>query len=86
MFEIKVACPGRSWEETPVFITGNECFATYDTGKQAALVHAIATAVARIFCDEVRWNWQGSLQGHYVSPNEYHREVNHVTSTLTSKY
>ena len=68
MFEIKVACPGRSWEETPVFLTGNEGVSTYDTGKQAALVHAIASLVARLFCDEVRWNYQGSLQGHYVGP------------------
>ena len=68
MFEIKVACPGRSWEETPVFLTGDESVFTYQCTRQDALIHAIASFIAKLFCDEIRWNYQGNSQGHYVDP------------------
>jgi hypothetical protein len=78
MFEIKIACPNKSfdklrtkpWKDTPVFITCQEAVFSYDVSEQFTLAMLVAQKIADLFNSEVRWNWQGSPQGHYVSPQD----------------
>ena len=63
--EFKIRIPLTKWEDTPVIA----CFACdngglYQVATEQAIDKAIeiADAVER----EVRWNFQGSPQGHYV--------------------
>ena len=70
MFEIKIHCTCcNGWEDTPVFLTGDECVFSYDASEQFNLVMFIAQYLADLFHEEVRWNWKGNGQGHYVEPH-----------------
>ena len=63
--EYKIRVSLTEWKNTPV-IARFACDITvsHDDAVDQATEHAvdIADTVER----EVRWNWQGSLQGHYV--------------------
>lgn len=64
MIEFKIY-QGDRWEDTPVFMTVDERV-MYPTSSQGWLAHTIAKWLAEEAETEVRWNWGGSPQGHYV--------------------
>ena len=56
--EFKVRIPNTKWENTPV-VARLACDGTEGANERA---RRIAAAVER----EVRWNWEGTVQGHYI--------------------
>jgi hypothetical protein len=56
--EFKVKEEGKSWEETQVLIT-------LDLNSRAEIFDT-AIRLYRVFEKEVRWNFEGLSQGHYV--------------------
>ena len=68
-FEVRVRIQGdlRHWEEIP--FSAHTC-ETATSEQQVKLASVVAQEIANNTpgCVEVRWNWQGSLQGHYIQP------------------
>ena len=60
-FRIKVV--NADWADTQII---DEVLLPTDDDNENANGHA--RHIAHIVNREVRWNWEGSLQGHYVSP------------------
>jgi len=56
--QFRVRISGTRWEETPV-VAQLECDSNEEASKRAS---RIASTVER----EVRWNWEGMVQGHYI--------------------
>lgn len=61
------------WEDTPLHFTlvhgvGSVCD-NYD--EEWKIAEAFAKALAEAKGTEVRWNYRGSPQGHYVAPDGY---------------
>ena len=59
--EFKVQVDGQSWEETEV--TWQDL---YDDNFWACYA---AQCAAQLTGRQIRWNWVGSLQGHYAYPD-----------------
>ncbi len=56
--EFKIETPGQTWEQTGIIKMA--CY------KDSRTASKLASELADEHKAEVRWNWQGSLQGHYV--------------------
>ena len=56
----KIYTDGLSWEDTPIHQTHRVFENDLD------LIHQYASTISTIRETEVRWNWEGSEQGHYV--------------------
>ena len=56
--EFKVKTGNLTWEETPVNRT--------KTFTELHEIVAYAKRLANLFQNEIRWNYQGLTQGHYV--------------------
>jgi hypothetical protein len=60
--EFKIKDDDKNWEDTPVYIT-----VEIDERKN---VDDFAQRLSRMFEKEVRWNFEGLSQGHYVEEQE----------------
>lgn len=62
--EFRIRIPDTSWEDTPAI----SMLTTKSMSKGSCRIqaHDHAKAIASLVKREVRWNWQGSPQGHYV--------------------
>lgn len=58
--EYKIKEEGKRWEDTPVFMT--DCMSPKDPWS----INKYADFLARCHNAEVRWNFRGSSQGHYI--------------------
>lgn len=61
IIEFKIKQSGVSWEDIPVAYALE--ILTHIPEERVA--DSVATSLAKLFGAEVRWNWKGSLQGHY---------------------
>lgn len=67
MIEFRICEPEKSWADTPVFARINAWRWSPDCTQQARFANETARFFSYTFDREVRWNHQGSLQGHYIS-------------------
>ena len=61
MVKFRTREPGQAWGSTPPI--WKYCF------ENAEQANAAARTLANFLGREVRWNWEGSYQGHYIGPD-----------------
>ena len=64
--EFRIAVQMTDWNDTPVICEKLFTEDNDDTLDKAADLHA--ARIVNIVGREVRWNWRGSSQGHYIRP------------------
>lgn len=66
--EFKINQTGIPWEDIPVTerLNVEDIDYVFDNEKVCNAANSFAQTLADKHQQEVRWNWQGSYQGHYI--------------------
>ena len=66
MIEFKISNPDLRWENTTIFARVNAWRWSDNRDERTAFANEVARFFSDVFGREIRWNYEGSLQGHYV--------------------